>query len=195
MVQAADTEAEDGSFPCLATSRLRLREIVLTDARTLLAIHGDREAMRWFGSDPIGSLEQAEELVRTFAGWRSPPATGIRWAIARASDDQFLGTCGLFRWNRRWKSCTVGYELAQEAWGQGLMSEALNAALTWGFEGMGLNRIEAQVHPRNLSSLKLLSRLGFVEEGIARQAGFWGGEHHPLVLLALLRAEHQANCK
>src|SRR5437899_3970563 len=181
VAEAADAEALQALFPRLATSRLTLREIAASDAPSLLAIHGDREAMRWFGTDSITSLDQAEEMVKIFAGWRKAPVSGIRWGIERSRDRRFVGTCGLFRWNKRWKSCTVGYELAQEAWGQGLMTEALSAALTWGFEGMELNRIEAQVHPHNVSSLKLLVRLGFVEEGLLRQAGFWDGEHRDLV--------------
>ena len=63
VAQAVDIEVPEEPFPCLATSRLKLREIVLSDALALLAIHGDREAMRWFGSDAIASLEQAEDLV------------------------------------------------------------------------------------------------------------------------------------
>lgn len=195
LTSGIDVEAPETPFPCLATSRLKLREIAPTDAPSLLAIHGDREAMRWFGTDSITSLAQAEEMVKTFASWRNPPATGIRWAIERNLDGRFVGTCGLFRWNRRWRSCTVGYELAQEAWGKGLMTEALGAALAWGFEGMELNRVEAQVHPHNGSSLKLLARLGFVEEGILRQAGFWDGEHRDLVQLSLLREDHQGSTR
>lgn len=191
--QAAAIEATEEPFPRLKTTRLELREIDLADAPTLLSIHGDRNAMQWFGTDSMTSLEQAEELVNTFAAWRKPPAAGVRWGIVRGSDDRLVGTCGLFRWNRRWKSCTVGYELAQEAWGNGLMNEALAAALTWGFTAMELNRVEAQVHPHNVPSRKLLSRLGFVEEGMGRQAGFWNGEHHDLVQLSLLRAEHQSS--
>lgn len=191
MAESSDVEALHAPFPHLSTNRLTLREIVASDASALLAIHGDREAMRFFGSDPISSLEQAEELVGAFAGWRQAPVSGFRWGIERNCDGRFVGTCGLFRWNKRWKSCTVGYELAQEAWGGGLMTEALTAALDWGFDGMELNRIEAQVHPQNVSSLKLLVRLGFVEEGLLRQAGFWGGEHRDLFQLALLRADHR----
>ena len=191
MVQDADTEATETPFPCLTTSRLTLREIVPSDAPALLSIHGDRNAMQWFGSDSMTSLEQARELVNTFAAWRRPPETGIRWAIVGESDDQFVGTCGLFRWNRRWKSCTIGYELSRAAWGKGLMHEALVASLTWGFDVMGLNRVEAQVHPHNMASMKLLAKLGFVEEGVTRQAGFWDGQHHDLVQLSLLRAEHE----
>ncbi|QSI34326.1 GNAT family N-acetyltransferase [Variovorax sp. RKNM96] len=185
---AADVPAE--RFPSLATPRLTLREIAPTDAASLLAIHGDREAMRWFGSDPITSLPEAEQMVQTFASLRKPPVLGIRWAIERNQDRRHIGTCGLFRWNRNWKSCSVGYELARDTWGNGLMTEAVGAALTWGFESMALNRIEAQAHPENAASLKLLQRLGFVEEGRQRQAGFWCGEHHDLVQLSLLRYEY-----
>jgi len=56
---------------------------------------------------------------------------------------------------------------------------------------MQLNRIEATVHPENQACLKLLERLGFVQEGRLRQAGFWLGEHHDLLQLSLLRAEFE----
>ncbi|MCP6726359.1 GNAT family N-acetyltransferase, partial [Klebsiella pneumoniae] len=72
-----------------------------------------------------------------------------------------IGSIGLFKWNPGWRCCTLGYELARGRQGQGLMSEALRAALAWGFEHMELNRIEAQVHPDNQASLKLLERLDF----------------------------------
>ena len=84
---------------------------------------------------------------------------------------------GLFGWNRAWRKCTVGYELAQTAQGKGYMHEALTAALSWGFEEMSVNRIEAQVHPDNGPSLKLLRRLRFVEEGRLRQGGYWAGQY------------------
>jgi ribosomal-protein-alanine N-acetyltransferase len=69
------------------------------------------------------------------------------------------------------------------------MREALRAAFAWGFEHMALERIEAQVHPENTPSLALLKSLGFVEEGLAREAGFWLGKRHDMVQLGLLRRE------
>lgn len=191
-LDADDADLSVESFPSLQTSRLRLREIVSADACSLLAIHGDRDAMRWFGTDLVASLADAEQLVQSFASLRKPTVLGIRWALELDQDGRFVGSCGLFRWNKKWKSCSVGYELAQEVRGGGLMTEALDAALAWGFQAMGLNRIEAQVHPQNVASLKLLQRLGFVHEGLQRQAGFWQGEHHDLLQLSLLRHEHSS---
>jgi ribosomal-protein-alanine N-acetyltransferase len=100
-----------------------------------------------------------------------------------------LGTCGVFRWNRGWRSCLTGYELARHAQGRGYMREALRAIYAWAFETMAIERIEAQVHPRNAPSLALLKTLGFVEEGLLREAGLWLGERRDLVQLGLLKRE------
>jgi len=179
------------NFPSLETPRLRLREIVSADASALLAIHGNQQAMRWFGMDPITEIAQAQALVDTFAASRTLPNPGIRWGIQYKEHEELLGNCGLFKWNREWKSCSLGFALGQSAFGKGIMSEALQATLVWGFEQMQLNRIEATVHPENQACLKLLERLGFVQEGRLRQAGFWLGEHHDLLQLSLLRAEFE----
>ena len=178
-----------GKFPTLETDRLFLRELMEADAAALLAIHGDAELMRLFGNDPIPDLASAEALIKTFSGWRQLPNPGTRWAIEIKGTAGLVGTCGLFGWNRAWRKCTVGYELAQTAQGKGYMQEALTAALSWGFKEMSVNRIEAQVHPDNGPSLKLLRRLHFVEEGRLRQGGYWAGQYHDLLQYSLLRQD------
>jgi ribosomal-protein-alanine N-acetyltransferase len=65
----------------LHTSRLTLRELLESDAESLLHIHGDAEHMRWFGSDPIPDLNGAKKLVVLFASWRKEPVSGARWAM------------------------------------------------------------------------------------------------------------------
>lgn len=176
-------------FPTLETDRLLLREIVMSDAPTLLDMHGDAEAMKWFGIDPITELSQAQALVETFAAWRVQPNPGTRWGIQFKGQEALVGNCGLFKWNRGWKSCSVGFALAQSDWGKGVMHEALQTMLAWGFEQMQLNRLEATVHPENQACLKLLNRLGFKQEGRLREAGYWLGEHCDLLQLSLLRAQ------
>lgn len=176
-------------FPTLETPRLRLREIVPADAAALFAVHGDPDAMRWFGTDPVPDEAAALKLVDVFAGWRALPNPGTRWGIALQGQAELLGTCGLFAWNRAWRKCTLGYELNAAARGQGLMHEALQACLAWGFEHMQLNRVEALVHPENTASLRSVERLGFVREGLLRQAGFWGGQFHDMLQYGLLRQD------
>ena len=182
----------EDAFPSLSTRRLQLREIVASDAPALLAIHGDAETMKWFGTDPLADLEAAERVIAGFANLRQQPTPGVRWGIVHADPARggaLLGTCGVFRWNRGWRTCLTGYELAHHAQGQGYMTEALRAIYGWAFESMAVDRIEAQVHPLNTPSLALLKKLGFVEEGLMREAGLWMGERRDLVQLGLLRRE------
>jgi len=177
-------------FPTLESPRLYLREIVSSDAPALFRIYSDAQVMRWFGSDPMTAPTDAQYLVNLYAGWRRMANPGTRWGLQLKGRDELIGTCGLFKWNRGWKNCTVGFELDRSGWGRGLMKEALATILPWGFEVLQVHRVEAQVHPHNAASLGLLSSLGFVREGLARQAGFWAGEHHDLVQMGLLENEY-----
>ncbi|WP_338086605.1 GNAT family protein [Niveibacterium umoris] len=174
------------AFPSLTTPRLRLRELTPDDTPEVFEIHSDAEGMRWFGSDLLTRSEQALGLIETFAAWRKMPNPGTRWGIERKENGHLIGTCGLFKWNRAWRSCTIGYELARSAWGVGYMREALVAMLQWGFDNMALNRVEALIHPENQRSRRTVARLGFAFEGRMREAGFWNGETQDLELHALL---------
>ncbi|HTD04350.1 GNAT family protein [Undibacterium sp.] len=174
-------------FPELATPRLQLRELGNGDVDALFAIHSNAAAMQWFGADAMTERRQAMQLVETFANWRLAPNPGIRWGIQRHDTGQLIGTCGLFKWNRSWHSCTVGYELAEQAWGQGYMREALQHIITWGFSEMQLNRIEAQINPENRASWRLAEKLGFRHEGTLLEAGYWNDKFHDLRHYALLK--------
>lgn len=181
-------------FPSIETGRLRLRELTPDDAQPLLAIHGNAQAMRYFGTDPLRELSEAQNLIERFASWRAAPNPGVRWGIAEKASGELVGTCGLFAWNREWRKCATGYELGVAHRGKGLMHEALSAAFAWGFAEMQLNRIEAQIHPQNLASLRLAERLGFRREGLLREVARWGGQFHDLHQLGLLREDWHGRC-
>jgi ribosomal-protein-alanine N-acetyltransferase len=174
-------------FPRLETERLVLRELSIADAPALLHLYADTEHMQWYGIDPLRNLSAAEDRIRALQALRRQLNPACPWAIETKAEPHFIGTCGLFAWNRNWRKCSVGYELARESQGRGFMSEALAAAIHWGFTAMELNRIEAQVHPCNHRSVALLRRLHFVEEGRLREAAYWGGLYHDMLQFALLR--------
>lgn len=177
------------AFPQLSTPRLLLREIIDADSAALYAIHGNAQVRRWFGSDPLASEDEARALVKTFASWRELVNPGTRWGLERRNVAGLIGSCGLFSWNRQWRKCTVGYEIAPHAGGQGLMTEALIEIIGWGYAQMQLNRIEALIHPDNLRSITLVRKLGFVEEGRLREIARWGGRHHDMLQFSLLRRD------
>ncbi len=66
------------------------------------------------------------------------------------------------------QGCNLGYSLAQKFEGQGLMTEALEQAVPYAFRELNLHRIAANYMPGNKRSGAVLERLGFREEGLAK---------------------------
>jgi [ribosomal protein S5]-alanine N-acetyltransferase len=82
------------------------------------------------------------------------------------------------------QSCCVGYNIDHRQQGKGLMTEALEAAIQFVFERLGLHRVSANYMPSNARSAALLRRLGFVVEGYAREYLFIDGAWRDHVLTA-----------
>ena len=80
------------------------------------------------------------------------------------------GAIGLHRIDRRQKSTSIGYWIDLEHQGKGIVSAACRAIVTQGFRDFGLHRIEIRCATRNHRSSAIPRRLGFVEEGILREA-------------------------
>lgn len=83
------------------------------------------------------------------------------------------------------QACYAGYGLAANAQGNGYMTEALRAAIQFGFERLRLHRIMATYMPRNERSAAVLKRLGFVIEGTAKDYLFIAGRWEDSVLTSL----------
>jgi ribosomal-protein-alanine N-acetyltransferase len=156
------------AFPTLETERFVLRALAPTDAPALLRIMGDPLVTRYFGRGPMETLDEAAEQINkiqlAFAAHE-----GIRWAITRRGEDHMLGSCGFWRLVLPHFTAEIGYELGREHWGQGIMPEVARAVLGYGFATIGLHRVEAQIHPANGGSRRVLEKLGFVQEGYFRQ--------------------------
>lgn len=83
-------------------------------------------------------------------------------------------------------ACHLGYMLDQQQQGKGLMHEALEKAIGFVFEPMNLHRIMANYLPENQRSAKLLERLGFRREGIAKDYLLIDGQWRDHVLTSLV---------
>ena len=147
------------SFPRLETHRLVLREISLADAQAILHNFSDEEVTKWFFPHPFTEMHQAEQIIREFRD-KFDAGQGITWGICLQGESLVIGTCG-FEHFEQGDAGEIGFDLAKDWWGQGLMHEALHAILTYGFEHLALRRIEADTYCTNLRSIALLAGLGF----------------------------------
>ena len=99
-----------------------------------------------------------------------------------------VGTVSLFSFHEASRRAEIGYVLARELWGGGLMHEALTALVNLAFGPLNLNRLEADIDPLNTASAKSLARLGFVQDGFLRERWIVGEEVSDTALFGLLRS-------
>ena len=107
-------------------------------------------------------------------------------------DAPIIGTCNYTNIVRgAFHACHLGYQLARDSQGHGLMAEALTAANGFMFDAMRMHRLMANFRPENERSRALLKRLGFVEEGIARDYLFIDGAWRDHVLTSLTHPRYE----
>jgi ribosomal-protein-alanine N-acetyltransferase len=180
-----DTQSD---FPTLETSRLILRPLVDDDIEFVFRHFSDPDVTKYLlDNPPLAERSEAQELIDFY---KAPTGTKpTRWCVVSKRDDRAIGTCGYHNWSARNRRAEIGYDLSPDAWGQGFMSEALGAAIDYGFNHMNLNRIEALVYPENVRSVRLLERLGFQVDGVLRDYFFHDGKFYDHQLFSLLRRE------
>lgn len=91
-------------------------------------------------------------------------------------ENQQVGGIGLFPWDTANKKTSIGYWLAEDFQGKGIMIDSLKVMIEYAFKEMKLHRIEVTVATENTKSSALPKKLGFTLEGIARD-GSWLYDH------------------
>lgn len=172
----------------LTTERLHLRPLRMSDAPALFGIFSDARIMTYWSTPPWTTMETATNLVERDLK-ALPAGEYLSFGIVRSADQQLLGTCSLFRFVEQCRRAEIGYGLAYDAWGNGYMHEALTALVNYGFDALNLNRIEADIDPRNTASARSLERLGFQREGFLRERWFVDGVVSDSALYGLLLSD------
>jgi len=113
----------------------------------------------------------------------------LRLWLFKREDAQFERAIGSVTFNNivrgAFQSCHLGYQIDEQEINKGLMTEALRRAIAFIFEEWKLHRIEANVMPHNGRSRRVVEKLGFVEEGLARRYlkinGVWEDHIHYVI--------------
>lgn len=175
----------------IETSRVLLMPVDVGDGPELWeAVDGSRWHLeRWlpwvpFNATPEASLRYAEASALDWDAGRA-----VRFAIRDRATRALLGVVGLDACIHLHRSCELGYWLRLEATGRGLMTEAAKACVDFAFGRMGIHRIRCAAATDNAPSLRVISRLGFRFEGIARQAEWVGSRWLDHALFARLATD------
>ncbi|GGP38956.1 GNAT family N-acetyltransferase [Shewanella saliphila] len=185
---------EDGIiFPVLSSQRLTLNAINEADRQAIFGLFSNSNVVKYYDLDAFEHISQADEII-AFFNTRFEQAVGIRWAIRLKETGELIGTCGFNSWSEKMKTAVIGYDLNHRYWGQSYTTEAIQLIIKAAFEGVlscgAINRIQADTVLGNKASEAVLKKLGFCEEGIRRQSGFWTGQFHDLTCFGLLKSEY-----
>lgn len=155
-------------FPELTSKRLFLREIKETDCDTILFLRSDKTINKFIERpehrrtrNKADALKFIKELHENIENNKS-----IAWGITLKNKPQIIGTICLWNFSEDKKTAEVGYDLDPEFQGKGIMSEALNMIIDFGFKILELDKIEAFTHKDNEKSKMLLvkNKFHFMEQ-------------------------------
>ena len=177
-------------MPDLRTPRLRLRKLTMRDAQDIYRYSRDPEVARhvlWEAHRSIGdSRAFLRYMLRKYRAHEN-----ASWGIELLETGRIVGTIG-FMWVQEDNAAAeVGYSLARDCWGRGIMTEALRAVIQYGFDHMALNRIEAQHETTNPASGAVMRKCHMQREGTLRGRLYNKGRYVDVELYAILRDEFE----
>ena len=154
----------------LETDRLILRRITVNDAEQMYN--------NW-ASNPIVAKyttwqahKDVDETKKLLEIWESEYENKecYRWCIVLKDENKPIGTIDVCKSNERLEFAEIGYCIAQDCWGKGIVTEAGKKVIEFLFNEVGYNRIQAKYMPVNIASGKVMQKLGMQYEGIQREA-------------------------
>ncbi len=180
-------------LPTLATARLVLPPLDERHLSQFLAVAGERAIADTTVSIPHPLTESgALDWIRRAAS-ESATGRGAHFAIAvRPADDELAGYIAIKSIDRTHEEGELGFMIDARHAGQGYITEAAERVLAFAFDDLRLNRICAYNMVRNPASGRVLSKLGFQQEGRLRQRVKKWGIYEDVLLWSRLLSDHNA---
>lgn len=177
-------------FPVITTSRLILRQLTIEDVTVLHKYWSDSDVLEYLSLEPFANIQESLDMIDILKNLYDDNQ-GARWVITAKDCGKVLGTCGFHNFKSEHRRVEMGYELGKEYWRQGIMTEALQAIIHYGFDTMKYNRIEAFVNFGNIRSKKILEKNGFKLDGLLREYEFNRSKFVDQYCYSLLKSECQ----
>jgi RimJ/RimL family protein N-acetyltransferase len=153
---------QNGGMVTLETPRLILRRWREEDVAPMAAINADPEVMRWIRDGSVRDEQQTRDGIRAWESEWETQGFGL-FAVEVRSTGELAGFTGLSVPNfmpEILPAVEVGWRLGRSHWGQGLATEAAEAAVRFGFEERGLERIVSTTQVGNHASERIMTKLG-----------------------------------
>lgn len=176
-------------MPELATKRLLLREFVMTDFADVFAYESDPEVVQYVSYGPYSEEECRKDLSWHIAHQQDPQRRFYYMAMGLASENRVIGFCGLkFREGYRLEA-ELSYAMNRHYWGQGYMSEAVEAIVNYAFTSLRVHRVFGGCCPENIGSARVMQKIGMKQEGHLRENAHFKGRWWDTLIFGVLEHE------
>ena len=174
------------AWPRLTTDRLVLRAFSPEDAKDVQRLAGDRDVAATTNVPHPYEDGMAEEWI---GGHEAAFQRGskIVFAITLRSGG-LVGAIGLSI-NGKHRRGELGYWIGKLFWNNGYCTEAVGAVVRYGFEELGLNRIEARYMTTNPASGRVMEKAGMKLEGVLRQQLLRSDSFEDMAIYAILASD------
>ncbi|KAA0546858.1 GNAT family N-acetyltransferase [Bacillus sp. BGMRC 2118] len=172
----------------LETERLILRKLREDDILEIFEYGSNDEVTKYVSWNTYQTIEDAKVFLDHILTQYEQGA-GAFWGIEDKKSNKLIGTIDFVSWNQKHKKAEIGYILSQDYWGKGIMTEAVQAVIKFGFKRMNLVRIEARCLVENIGSEKVMQKAGMHYEGLLRKSMFLKEIHRDIKLYAILKED------
>ena len=148
-------------FPEMSTERLLLRQLRFADAHSLAELRSNKTVNEHLDRPATMQFEEANNFIEK-VNRRINDRELLYWVIALKGTGNFAGAICLWNIEADKDRAELGYELHPDYQGQGIMQEALQQVIQFGFDTMQLDLILALTKPANKASEKLLVKNSFL---------------------------------
>jgi len=174
----------------LSTKELTLRKLSLRDTPSIYEKFYKPEILKWIFFQPHKgfSLEDQKKWVKKTLSQVKAHKSYV-FGITLPGNNEIIGIIGLEKINWENKNAQIGYWIAKEHWGQGLIPKAVKEILRFGFKKAKIHKVYGAVFAENIKSQKVLEKCGFTKEGITRHATYRFRRWHDKIRYSILESE------
>ena len=178
-------------MPELETERLILRPMRPADDADMFDYARRADVTQYLLWKPHPGLSYTRSYLEYLVG-RYRTGTCYEWAVVLKAENRMIGTCGFASVDTNHNSAELGYVLNPDYRGRGLIPEAATRVLRFGFQVLGLHRIEARYMIENEASLTVMKKLGMRFEGVKRESMLIKGAYRDIGTCAILAKDFRA---
>ncbi len=175
------------ALPVLTNGRVTIRDLRMSDARTLFAMLATQEVAR-FISPPPTTVEGFERFI-AWTHARREEGTYVCFAIVPDGYDDAIGIIQVRQLEPGWATAEWGFAIGSPFWGSGAFIESARLVVDFVFETVGVHRLEARAAIRNGRGNGALGKLGAVREGLLRKSFLRDGQYVDQVLWSIIRED------